>query len=341
MRLLLSALLVLIVSYSVRADEIRVIEPFLSVSDSEIDVAAATDSTMNEQKTAYEANPTTIKCLGTAEFHSKNLQNPIRFRIRYPKDFDPNDLPQKSERRYPLVLWLHGVGESEDDNARQLAHMQFALPAFAASTGEDVFIIAPQCPRGCSGWDMPLNSYSGETPLSTAGKMLDAALRDYPIDSERIYVAGICSGAIAAVDFAATRPNQIAATVLCSCAVPCVNPGLFQKTSVLLFNNVDDGDGGKTAVEFANSVNAVGGFAWVSKGVGAHDSWTRGFRDEKAFQWMLAQRVGKKGPHPRAFYRERSEREVFYLFKVPILLIAAIALAQAFGKRSQAKKQTN
>ena len=51
--------------------------------------------------------------------YQKNLfkinNNSLPYRILLPKDFDPN-------KKYPLLVFLHGAGERGNDNENQLYH---------------------------------------------------------------------------------------------------------------------------------------------------------------------------------------------------------------------------
>ena len=58
--------------------------------------------------------------------------------------------PIEQDKRYPLVLFLHGAGERGDDNDRQLKH---AAAEFAKDENRKkypCFFVAPQCPKGKS-----------------------------------------------------------------------------------------------------------------------------------------------------------------------------------------------
>ena len=55
----------------------------------------------------------------------------------------PSDQPQGA---YPLVLFLHGLGERGDDNQRQLFHLdQFATERFRQDY--PCYVVVPQCPQ--------------------------------------------------------------------------------------------------------------------------------------------------------------------------------------------------
>ncbi|MCB0578981.1 MAG: hypothetical protein KDD10_06685, partial [Phaeodactylibacter sp.] len=62
----------------------------------------------------------------------------LNYRILYPHNFDEN-------KRYPLVLFLHGRGESGSDNEKQLVH---GSKLFLDSLHKyPAVVIFPQCPE--------------------------------------------------------------------------------------------------------------------------------------------------------------------------------------------------
>src|SRR3954462_11322099 len=64
----------------------------------------------------------------------------LNYRILYPIDYDVN-------KKYPVILFLHGSGERGNDNEKQLVH---GAKLFADSVNRaryPSFVIFPQCPE--------------------------------------------------------------------------------------------------------------------------------------------------------------------------------------------------
>src|SRR5690606_37284268 len=70
-------------------------------------------------------------------FILKNDTLPLR--VLYPKGFDQN-------KRYPLVVFLHGRGESGDDNQKQLTHGAKLFLYGAIRAQFPAIVVFPQCP---------------------------------------------------------------------------------------------------------------------------------------------------------------------------------------------------
>lgn len=102
---------------------------------------------------------------------------PLPFRLLKPFDYT-------ASRLHPLVLFLHGSGEMGTDNWIQVAKNQgFLRLAEDPVWWNHLFIVAPQCPGFWACW----NSSSA---LGLVKTILDTLIRQYSIDTHRIYVTG-------------------------------------------------------------------------------------------------------------------------------------------------------
>ena len=121
-------------------------------------------------------------------------------------------------KTYPLVLFLHGVGERGTDNEIQKAHFpaRMAQPELAQRYG--AFVLAPQCPEDDSWANM--NSLSSaqfvqDTEPTQAMKAALASLakviRKHPIDLNRMALTGLSMGGAGAWDLALRRPDVFTA----------------------------------------------------------------------------------------------------------------------------------
>ncbi|MBU2045961.1 MAG: phospholipase, partial [Bacteroidetes bacterium] len=121
-------------------------------------------------------------------------------RILYPENFDP-------AKKYPLMLFLHGRGESGNDNEKQLVHgsKMFLDPAFRKKY--QAVVVFPQCGND-SYWsnvhittdDKGKRSFSfqkGGKP-TVAMKLLLGYLEQLEdlnyLDHDRFYVGGLSMG---------------------------------------------------------------------------------------------------------------------------------------------------
>lgn len=135
---------------------------------------------------------------GTAAFDSAVL--PYRLYV-------PERLP--AGKQYPLVLFLHG-GERDSANPSRLWASEGAL-AWVRDQLENpekaCFVLAPQSPEKMSGWTAP--------QLRAVNAALEQVLSAYPVDENRLYLAGIGLGGAGCRDMNCLYPDRFAAAVIC------------------------------------------------------------------------------------------------------------------------------
>ena len=102
-----------------------------------------------------------------------------------------------ADKKWPLVLFLHGAGERGDNLARVKVHG----PPMLIEKGHSFpfILVSPQCPKDVW-WDAEgLNA------------LLDEIVAKYAVDENRIYVTGLSMGGYGTWDLAIRYPNRFAA----------------------------------------------------------------------------------------------------------------------------------
>jgi predicted peptidase len=101
----------------------------------------------------------------------------------------------------PLILFLHGAGESGTNNLLQINSNIDNL--LAAAKTRDAFLYAPQTNIG----------WGNSTLLSHAMTMIDRAISDRNVDPNRIYVTGLSMGGGGVWNFGNLFADRVAASV--------------------------------------------------------------------------------------------------------------------------------
>jgi len=135
----------------------------------------------------------------------------IPYRLLVPTDYDP-------QKKYPLILFLHGAGERGDNNEAQLVHAQ--VLRLATDVARPALLVAPQCPRGSKWVEVPWNFKTPHetpkqpsTPMRLTLQLLDALDKEFSIDPDRRYVTGLSMGGFGTFDAMVRRPDYFAATL--------------------------------------------------------------------------------------------------------------------------------
>jgi predicted esterase len=189
----------------------------------------------------------------------------------------PAGYASEPDKKWPLLLFLHGAGERGSDLTR-LQHWG-PLGYLAAGHAIPAIVVAPQCPqRGW--WDSALLS-----------ALVDDMEKKYRVDASRIYLTGLSMGGFGSLDLAAREPGRFAAVASLSAGE---NPALaarLQGVPVWFFHGTSD-----TVVPALFSINLcdalqkAGSPAKITllPGVG-HGGWDKIYNDPALYAWMLQQ----------------------------------------------------
>jgi predicted peptidase len=193
----------------------------------------------------------------------------------------PDAYKAEPEKRWPLILFLHGSGERGDSlpklNAQGLPKLIAAGKKFPA------IIVSPQCPED-QGWKPPLLS-----------QLLDEVSAKYLVDSDRVVVTGISMGGFGAWALALAYPNRFSALApICGGGDP-PNAARLKELPIWGFHgDKDNAVPVELAHEMINALRKAGGRPHFTlyAGVG-HDSWTPAYDTAALYSWLLAQKRGE------------------------------------------------
>jgi predicted peptidase len=222
---------------------------------------------------------------------SNGVGGALPYRLLKPIDFDP-------QKKYPLVLFLHGAGERGDDNEKQLVHGGRNFADEALRRRHPAFVVVPQCPTGKKWVEVPWDAAGhtspedpGETMHAVFG-LIDALQKEFPIDKNRIYGVGLSMGGYGTWDILQRKPELLAAAApICGGGDPSLAEA-FKKTPVWAFHgDADPAVPVNRSREMIKAVEAAGGRPIYTEyeGVG-HDSWTQAFDNRLVWDWLFAQR---------------------------------------------------
>jgi predicted peptidase len=209
----------------------------------------------------------------------------LPYRLFIPEGYD-------AQRKYPLVLWLHGATGRGSDNLRQVSDGN-TLGSHVWITPENqarlpVFVLAPQCPADEYWSDWPGGAPGSALKLALA--TLDAVEKEFSIDPDRVYVAGQSMGGAGTWAALALAPGRFAAAVpLCGYFAGAPAPSVVH-VPVWVFQGAAD-----PVVDVAEARKAMGALREAGgtpkyteyPGV-KHNVWEKAFAEPELVPWVAA-----------------------------------------------------
>jgi predicted peptidase len=215
------------------------------------------------------------------------------YRLFVPPDYDKN-------KKYPLVLWLHGGWARGADNEKQIIEGNtsgatvWTKPENQARN--PAFVVAPQCAAG-EWWATNDAEMKPSKQLQAVVELLKELQKQYSIDDSRLYVAGQSMGGYGAWSLISEYPEMFAAAIpLCGGGNAAGAKNLLN-VPIWAFHGTDDEAvpvrESRTMIE---AIRRAGGNPKYTEydGVG-HSVWHQAFAEPELLSWVFAQkRAGKK-----------------------------------------------
>lgn len=222
----------------------------------------------------------------------------LRYRLLLPANYDAN-------KKYPLIVFLHGSGERGTDNNAQLLHGGDMFLRDSIRANYPAFVLFPQCPpdqiwapmkfdRDTSGKvirrDFPLNE--GPTPpTALLNSLLDSLLASGKVDTKRVYIGGLSLGGMGTFYMISTRPKTFAAAFpICGAGNVAEARRFAKKVPVWIFHGGED----KVVPTEASraydvKLKALGAEEKYTEypGVG-HNSWDNVFVEPGLMSWIFS-----------------------------------------------------
>ena len=197
----------------------------------------------------------------------------IRYIIKTPENF-------KEDKKYPVILFLHGAGTRGDDINKLLSNPYFTI-TYKEISDFPFITVAPLCTENT--W----------FDLWESLKNLVLEIINQPFaDTERIYLIGASMGGYATWQLAMSMPKFFAAIVPICGGGMYWNAGRLINTPIWAFHGAKDPT--VLCVEsekMVNHVNALGGKAKLTVyPENTHDAWSDTYKNPEVYNWLLEHR---------------------------------------------------
>ena len=189
-----------------------------------------------------------------------------------PKDFDEN-------KKYPLVLFLHGAGEWGDD--LDVACRHGFMKHVRESGREYPFIcIAPQIPQ---------NRFWGCYTESLLA-FLDYICETLPVDLDRVYLTGLSMGGTGTWMLGMAAPERFAAMApICGSGIYWFGEALADVPVMMYHGDLDEVVPIEESVEMLRAIHKRGGKAELKICYGVkHGAWEIAYAGDELVNWLLS-----------------------------------------------------
>lgn len=220
--------------------------------------------------------------------------NTLPYQIMYPENYDKN-------KKYPLVVFLHGAGERGNDNQKQLAHGQgFLIDNFYAKY--PAIVIVPQCPID-SYWSNVQSNTIGNVRIfkfdvtekpTNAMETLEFLIKDWidsgKVNTAKVYVGGLSMGGMGTYELLWRMPNTFTAA-FAICAGGNIDNVRFStlNTPVWIFHGgADSVVPVQASREMFKALSEAGHNVKYTEYDGVdHNSWDKAFQEKNLVPWLF------------------------------------------------------
>jgi predicted peptidase len=224
----------------------------------------------------------------SSTFRVKAASGRVEFvRIEYLL-YTPAGYATQAKRKWPLVLFLHGLGERGNDP--WLLTAQPLPKTLAHERTFPALVLSPQLPLQLTFWSDLF------PPLDALVKRLE---QRYPVDRHRLYVTGLSTGGFGTWEYGLRHPKQIAALVPIAGGY---HPGgvppnicTLRTVPIWAFHGALDTIVPPSQSEIlVRALQACGSKVvrfTLYTGVDHYHSWTRAYADPALWRWLFSQRL--------------------------------------------------
>lgn len=207
--------------------------------------------------------------------HETAVSETLHYYLYFPPGYDDSE-----PKRYPLLLFLHGGGES----GQNLEALKAGGPPKMLAEGREFpfLILAPQNPHEKQWWN-----------VRAVKQLLDSVVQANRVDPSRLYLTGLSRGGSASWEMAVQYPETFAAlAVVCGMAPVPYASWIDKQLAIWVFHGTDD-----KVIPFSESEAMVARLRELGydvtftpyEGVG-HNAWERAYNTDGLFEWFTRHR---------------------------------------------------
>ena len=195
----------------------------------------------------------------------------LKYLLFLPEGYD-------GEKKWPLIMFLHGAGERGDDLNQVKVH---GIPKIVEQKEDFPFIaVSPQCPR--DSW------WTSEDDALKA--LLDEIVGKYAVDPDRVYLTGLSMGGFGTWGSIVAKPGLFAAVApICGGGDPMMLEAVKDMPIWVFHGAKDEVVPIIRSEELVNKLKELGSrVKFTVYPEAGHDSWTETYSNPKLYEWFLS-----------------------------------------------------
>ena len=210
----------------------------------------------------------------TAEHATMRVTYEYDYLLQLPEGYRDGD------QRWPLVLFLHGLGERGKN--LDLVKRHGLAKAIEQGTRYPSIVVSPQCPDD-EWWN-----------VLALEALLDHVAEKYRVDPDRIYVTGLSMGGYGTWALAQRHPERYAAVVPICGGGEVRHAPVLRNLPLWAFHGAKDFTVPlKRSQEMIDAIKAAGGSPQLTiYPEGGHNVWDETYANSELWTWLLAQKRG-------------------------------------------------
>jgi len=209
-----------------------------------------------------------------AQQNHEQFTIPINYLLYLPENYATD-----TTHKWPLIIFLHGSGESGSDIEKVKTHGPPKM--IAAGRQFPCIVMSPQAGPSMNGWEPEL-----------VIKLIRYIKNKYRVDKERVYLTGLSMGGYGTWNIAMKYPTEFAAIVPICGGGDMDNIGQLRNMPVWCFHGAKD-----EVVKPKESIRLIDTLKKFNPNTkltiypeAGHDSWTEAYNNDSLFNWLFAQK---------------------------------------------------
>lgn len=258
----------------------------------------------------------------SSDFEKHTFDNGDDFKLPY-RFLIPENIQE--DKKYPLLLFLHGAGEWGTDNDIQLRH----FPSKFIDASYPCYILVPQCTESSPWSSFPQypGVYTPAEPTKSTAQVLsliDTLLHSdsLQIDPDRVYVTGYSLGGEGTFDIIARAPDLFAAAIPICGIADTAKAQLMVNTPLWIFlgseDDINDVNYSRIIVDALEKIGKPPKYTEY-EGDG-HYIWGAAYSEPELLPWLFSQYKGKQN-HVKKGWQIQNKEPVSAIKSSRIILL--------------------